>query len=504
MFNVNINRKAWRDRLGVSFSGPLGRAHGSSPKPETRHPNTPLLSRRQFLGQASCAAVTAIPVINTILNLKMAGSVAAAEPVTGEYRALVCIFLNGGNDSFNMLVPRGNAEYAEYAAIRQDLALAQNSLLPINPINNPGIQLGVHPGMPELQQLFENGHAAFVANVGTLVEPVTKATYQSGSATLPLGLFSHSDQIEQWQTSLPDTRSAVGWAGRMADMLKELNNNEKVSMNISLAGSNVWQSGLSVFEYAITSGGAVGLQGYQPQWQQYQELIQSRSAAVDSQLALQYNNLFAQTFAKSKKDAVDAYEVFATATAPDLPAGATFPSSTLAQQLRMVAKTIAGRNQLGMTRQTFFLSLGGWDHHDEVLDNQAAMLPIVSQAVGAFYNALELLGVQNQVTLFSCSDFGRTLTSNGRGSDHAWGGNHFVVGGDVNGKQIYGQYPSLYDNNPLDVGRGRLIPTTSADEYFAELALWLGVSQSSLPLVLPNINRFYDTNNINWPIGVLA
>jgi uncharacterized protein (DUF1501 family) len=462
------------------------------------------ISRRRFLGQASCAAVTAIPVINTILNLKMAGSVAAAEPVAGEYRALVCLFMNGGNDSFNMLVPRGNAEYAEYAAIRQDLALAQNSLLPINPTNTPGLQLGVHPGMPELQQLFEDGHAAFVANVGTLVEPVSKAQYLAGSATLPLGLFSHSDQVEQWQTSLPDTRSAVGWAGRIADLLKELNSNEKVSMNISLAGSNVWQSGLSVFEYAITTAGAVGLQGYQPQWQQYQELIQSRSAAVDSQLALEYNNLFAQTFAKSKKDAVDAYEIFAGATSADLPPGATFPSSNLAQQLRMVAKTIAGRDQLGVTRQTFFISLGGWDHHDEVLDNQAAMLPIVSQAVGAFYNALEELGVQNQVTLFSCSDFGRTLTSNGRGSDHAWGGNHFIVGGDVNGKQIYGQYPTLYDNNPLDVGRGRLIPTTSADEYFAELALWLGVSKSSLPLVLPNITRFYDTNSVNWPIGVLA
>jgi uncharacterized protein (DUF1501 family) len=462
------------------------------------------LSRRQFLGQASCAAVSAIPILNTILNLKLAGSVAAAEPGPSEYRALVCVFLNGGNDSFNMLVPRGGAAYAEYAAIRQDLALPQGDLLPINPVVDPGVQLGVHPGMPEIQQLFEDGHAAFVANVGTLVEPITKAQYLNGSVPLPLGLFSHSDQIEQWQTSLPDTRSAVGWAGRMADLLHAINGNDKVSMNISLAGSNVWQSGLSVFEYAITPNGAVGLQGYQPQWQQWQDVIQSRSAAVDSQLGVHYQNLFAQTFATSKRDAMEAYEVFAGATSADLPPGVTFPSTNLALSLRMIAKTIAGRNALGMTRQTFFVNFGGWDHHDEVLNNQAAMLPVVSQAIGAFYAALESLGVQNQVTLFTASDFGRTLTSNGRGSDHAWGGNHLVVGGGVNGRRIWGQYPSLYDNNPLDVGRGRLIPTTSADAYFAELARWLGVSPGSLPLVLPNIERFYDTGSEAWPVGFLA
>ncbi len=468
------------------------------------------MTRRRFLGQASCAAVTAIPMINTILNLKMAGSVAAAEPVNGEYRALVCLFLNGGNDSYNMLVPRGNAEYAEYAGIRQNLALAQNTLLPINPTNNPGLQLGVHPGMPELKNLFESGDACFVANVGTLVEPVTKANYLSNSATLPLGLFSHSDQIEQWQTSLPDTRTAVGWAGRMADLLKELNSNEKVSMNISLSGSNVWQSGLSIFEYAITQDGAVGLSGYNPNWEMYPAVTQIRSAAVESELSMQYGNLFAQTFAKAKKDAMEAYQSFSAATSPALPAGSPTPTSQLGTQLQMVAKAIAGRTTLGMTRQTFFVSLGGWDHHGELLANQAAMLPVVSKAVGDFYTTLGLVGTQqgvalkDQVTLFSSSDFGRTLTSNGRGSDHAWGGNHFVVGGGVNGQKIFGQYPALYDNNPLDVGRGRMIPTISVDEYFAELALWLGVSKSSLPLVLPNISRFYDLNSANWPVGFLA
>ena len=169
----------------------------------------------------------------------------------------------------------------------------------------------------------------------------------------------------------------------------------------------------------------------------------------------------------------------------------------------MIAKTIAGRTGLDVTRQTFFLQLGGWDHHDDVIGNQQVMLPYVSSAVGAFYNALVQLGVQDKVTLFTASDFGRTLTSNGKGSDHAWGGNHFVVGGSVNGKTIYGSYPSLYNDNPLDVGRGRLIPTTSTDAYFAELALWLGVSKSDLPLVLPNISYFDDTSSSAPPLGFL-
>ncbi len=466
-----------------------------------------LISRRRFLGQASCAAVSTLPVLSTLLNLKFASSIASAQTTPGsDYRALVCLFLNGGNDSFNMLAPRGTAEHAEYAAVRQDLALSAGELLPINPLNaaQVGRQLGVHPGMPELQQLFEAGHAAFVANVGTLVEPgVTKAGFQSGLSKLPVGLFSHSDQIEQWQTSLPDTRAGIGWAGRLADLLNSQNQHPEVSMNISLAGSNVWQTGNSVFEYAITPDGAVGLTGYSKEWVQEYGTRQVRSAAVDGQLALEYANVFQKTFAGAQRSALDAYDLFSGATSADLPAGATFPSSMLANQLRMIARTIAGRDALGARRQTFFVSLGGWDHHDEVLVNQANMLPVVSQAVGAFYHALELLGVQNNVTLFLASDFGRTLSSNGRGSDHAWGGNTFVVGGAVDGRKIYGAYPDLYAGNPLDLGRGRLIPTTSVDAYFAELALWLGVPPADLPLVLPNITRFYDPSSGVAPVGFL-
>lgn len=465
-----------------------------------------MITRRRFIGQASCAAVSSVSVLNTLLNLRLAGDIAAASPPSpNEYRALVCLFLNGGNDSYNMLVPRGNPEYAEYAAVRQNLALAQNSLIPINPTNNVGRSLGVHPAMPELANLFEQGHAAFVANVGTLIHPVTKAEYNNGSVSVPLGLFSHSDQQEQWQTSIPQSRAGTGWAGRMADLLQSLNGNQTVSMNISLSGSNIFQAGQNIFEYAITPTGAVSLSGYNGSWAMNDPAsMKARSAAVDSQLAQQYSNLLMQAFANTKRSALDAYGVFASATSGALPSGATFPSTPLGPELQMIAKTIAGRVGLGATRQTFFVQLGGWDHHDDVVGNQQLMLPYVSSAVGAFYNALVQLGIQDKVTLFTASDFGRTLTSNGKGSDHAWAGNHFVVGGSVNGKQIYGQYPALYQDSPVDVGRGRLIPTTSADEYFAEMALWLGVSKTNLPLVLPNIGNFYNTSSSAPPLGFLV
>ena len=462
------------------------------------------LSRRQFLGSANCALVGAIPVMNTLLNLRLAGSAAAATGNPTGFKALVCLFLNGGADSFNMLVPRG-AAYPEYSTIRSSIALPEAQLLPINPTNNAGRPLGLHPALPGLRDIFEAGKLAWVANVGTLVENVTKAQYNA-SQSLPLGLFSHSDQTEQWQTSLPDKRSGIGWGGRMADLLKSLNAQDKFSMNISLAGSNVWQSGNTVAEYAIRDTGADGLFGYDSAYDPNPDhrLTQIRSAALDSQMALEYQNLFQQSFAKSKKDATAAYDTFTAATNVTLPASVTWPTTALGNQLKMVAKTIAGRGGLDMCRMTFFVNYGGWDHHSGLISNQASMLPVVNDAVKAFYDTMVALGASDDVVLYSSSDFGRTLTSNSQGSDHAWGGNQFVLGGPVKGKQIYGSYPDLYQDSPLDVGRGRLIPTTSVDAFFAEMALWLGVSKSSLPLVLPNIARFYSPSSTSAPVGFLV
>ncbi|MEO5714696.1 MAG: DUF1501 domain-containing protein [Luteolibacter sp.] len=483
-------------------------------------------TRRRFMGQASCAAVTSIPLLNTLLNLRLASSIAnAAPPATGEYRAIVCLFLSGGNDSYNMLAPysgpsptNGNS-YAEYAASRGNLALPQAQMHQIHPDNTPGRVFGVHPSMPKLAARFEAGDAAFVANVGTLIEPVqNRAQVIAASKHLPLGLYSHSDQIEQWQTSVPHSRSGIGWAGKMMDLIKDINPSQVVSMNISMDGSNVFQSGITGAEYAVNpgnsnepEGGAVPLTGYNAGYDANNGFSNASSSAVDGLLAQNYGNLLQQTYQQKRRTAQDAYALYHGATAGTLPGGITFPNTSLGRQLRQVAKALMGRSALGAVRQTFFVNRGGWDHHSDTLALQLDMLEEVDEAVGAFWAQLVALGIENQVTLFTGSDFGRTLTSNDQGSDHAWGGNHFVMGGSVVGKNIYGQYPSLAVNpdigaevNPLDTGRGRMIPTTSCDQYFAELALWLGVPQSSLPLILPNIGNFFDANSSTPPLGFLG
>lgn len=476
------------------------------------------LTRRRFFGEASCAAVSSIPVLNSLLNLSVTGKLAAAE-ADGGYRALVCVFFSGGNDSFNMLSPYGGTPYTEYLASRADLALPTSQQIHITPDNTPGRTFGVHHRMPNLAARFTAGDAAFVANVGTLIEPVqTRLQVAQNRKRLPLGLYSHSDQIEQWQTSVPHARSGIGWAGRMADLLKDLNADPRVSMNISFDGSNVWQTGQSVAEYAVSAGnaqepngGAIALLPYQQTWQANQPLPQGVSAAIDSQLALDYTNLLQRTFVHKRRAARDAFKLYDDATKPALPGAITFPNTQLGRQMQMVARSINGRTALGACRQTFFVNRGGWDHHNEVLANQDAMLPEVDDALGALWAALVAMGVENDVVIYSASDFGRTLTSNARGSDHAWGGNQFVLGGSVAGKKIYGHYPSLAVNpesgpevNPLDTGRGRFIPTTSVDEFFAEMALWLGVAPSSLPLVLPNIGNFYSPSSGSPPLGFLT
>jgi uncharacterized protein (DUF1501 family) len=456
-----------------------------------------MVTRRKFLGQASCAAVGSTAVLSTVLDLGMWNVL--AQTSGGDYRALVCLFLGGGADSFNMLVPRGAAEHAEYAQVRRDLALPLETLLPITPATPDGREYGLHPGLLELQGLFGTGRVALLANVGTLVEPTTLTTYRNGLARLPLGLFSHSDQTTHWQTSLPDRRTNVGWMGRMADVLGSLNSNQNIAMNISLGGTNILQTGAFTAHYTITENGSTGLRDYGGQWPS--AIV--RTNAIDSLLALDYQHLFERTFAERMRGAIDAHLQFSAAIDAIPPLATVFSDTGLSRQLRMVARTIAARDLLGLRRQTFFIGLGGWDHHDDVLANQEDMLPVVSAGLSEFQSAMVELGVEQDVALFTASDFGRTLTSNGRGSDHAWGGNHIIVGGSVRGGDIYGQFPQLYEDNPLDTGRGRLIPTTSVDQYFAELALWFGVPRQDLEIVLPNLRRFWDPGSSGSPVGFM-
>ena len=324
------------------------------------------ISRRNFIGEASCLAVGTTTIFNSILNLGMANALAGfgAEE---DYRALVCILLSGGNDSFNMLVPTSNAEYQEYSNTRSNLALAQNELLGINPITSDGRTFGIHPAMPEIQSLFENGNLAFVPNVGTLVEPLTKTEFVNAEKNIPLGLLSHSDQAMQWMNSFPQDRTAVGWGGKMADLLMDANSNQSISMNISLSGNNIFQSGDQTIEYTINPDvGGTGIIGYG----ESDLFNQLRTAGINSMLNQQYHNVFKKTYANTIQNAQESNEQFNAAIMDVDPFATQFSDNYVSQSLQMIARTIAAREALGMKKQTFFLTFGGWDHHDELLGNQ--------------------------------------------------------------------------------------------------------------------------------------
>jgi uncharacterized protein (DUF1501 family) len=469
------------------------------------------INRRQFIGEASCAAVGSTTLFSMLSQLFMTNALSTSGMGMGmndDYKALVCILLAGGNDSFNMLIPRSDDEYNEYVATRSNLSIPQDQILPINPITSDGREYGVHPSMGGVQNLFEDGKLAFISNVGTLYEPImNRDEYHSREKTRPLGLYSHSDQIQQWQTSVPQSREAAGWGGRLADIMQSLNDYQGISMNISLSGRNVFQSGDTVLEYAIQNEGT-GVEGVERiKYQNNQGFLNMiRDQAVDSLTSDVYSHVFKQTFSEQMRSSIEAQNIFSNAIANVPPMSTTFSDHYLSENLEMVAKVIAARQDLGMTRQTFFMTFGGWDHHNELINNQNYMLGVVNNALSEFNAALEEIGMEDKVTTFTISDFSRTLTTNGNGSDHAWGGNQIVMGGSVIGKEIYGNYPALYlDGNPLNVSnRGILIPTTSCDAFFAELALWFGLSSNDLTTVLPNIGNFYSPGDPDWPIGFLT
>jgi len=503
------------------------------------------LSRREFLGQASCAAVGSLGLLSTLLNLRMANSAAAqglpsADP--NDYRALVCLFFAGGMDSYNLLVPApsSGAPYNTYVTTRggiydavansDGLALPSASVLGLAAHASDPFGFGVHPrcadysGSPGMASLYGQGSLAFVANVGTLAERVTKTTYNNSTARRPRGLYSHSDQVQQWHTSVATEARTIGWAGRAADLLHAGNQDARVSMSISLAGNNTWQTGRAVFNYNISTSGSSLPSDYASPLATPVVGTNSRSAirtaAIDNQLQQEYQNLLDRTFAQNFRDSIDASaafkDVFDATTLTTLfpgdaaypyPAGytaSTDPARTLGQQFKAILRTIKVRQDLGLRRQTFFLNYGGWDHHDEVIASMDRMVDVVNRCLAAYWQGLGELGLREKVTLYSASDFARTLTSNGAGSDHAWGGNAFVLGGAVNGGRVYGSYPDLALNGPSIVtSRGVTLPAVSVDEYFAELALWFGVSRANLPLVLPNIGNFLPAGSDAAPVGFL-
>jgi uncharacterized protein (DUF1501 family) len=414
-----------------------------------------------------------------------------------DYRALVCVFLAGGNDCWNMVVPTSTAEYNAYsrsrggeAGVGSGLAIPQASLLPISlqTANVNGMTFGLHPSMAGLQGLFNSAHAAVVANVGPLIRPTTKAQYQTPGWELPPQLFSHNDQQDQWHSLRGRQLLKTGWGGRVADALP---------LAVSLAGQTLFEAGSAARPYVMGSTGATNFAGFAATGVGLARR-QAFQAVLDATLASTTNTVYERAYATVQGSAVQFSDRVNTALGqsrsftalPD--SGVTL--SSLSTQLRTVAKMISVRSQLAMSRQIFFVQIGGFDTHDDLVTLQPNLLGDVSNSIKAFYDALVEMGMDSSVTLFTHSDFGRTLTSNGDGSDHAWGGIQFVVGGAVRGATIYGDYPLLEIGSTLDVGGGRFIPTASADQYAATLATWFGVADVDLDRVSPNIGNFSQRN----------
>ncbi len=484
--------------------------------------STPDLSRRKFLG-ACCASVGATGMLSALAQLRLIGAVAdtatggsalatpgaplppsiAAAPQS-DFKALVCLFMAGGNDSNNLIVPTDTASYADYATGRGALALTQAALLPITPRTNDGRTWGLHPSLginPNgttgggFKGLFDQGKVAVLANVGTLSYPLDKTLYNARTDLRPMQLFSHNDQQVEWQSSLADKPFTTGWGGRLADLTNAFNTNNRISMAITLNGQNSFQVGRNVEQYAVGTTGAIGLTGAGTGT----SVNGLRTAALNDALAAQNANLFETAFGGLTTGAMTNSALLSSVVTGTSPFASFFTglNSSLSQQLHMIARLVNAQSTLGLKRQIFFARLGGWDLHDSQVTAgntatgaHANLLRDVSQSVTAFYSALASINADNQVTTFTASDFGRTFNTNGDGSDHGWGSHHFIIGGAVKGGDIYGRMPVFSINGPDDTGRGRWIPSTSVDEYSATLAKWFGVSATDLPVVLPNIGRF--------------
>jgi uncharacterized protein (DUF1501 family) len=459
------------------------------------------ISRRKFVSNA-CGAMGYTTMLSSLINVKALAAAAidnSANLMAGDYKALVFLMLQGGNDSFNMVIPRDDTAYGNYAVSRSNLAIDQSSLLAINPLVSDGSLYGLHPNLSHFQSMFESGRMAFLNNIGTLVEPTTKSQYYDGTVQTPLGLFSHADQQQQWQSGRPHERTNIGWGGRIADLTQSMNESENISMNISLNGINVFQYGQEVIPYVINQNGSIGIRDYDAT-DPYSVI---RNQALNNMLERDYQDVFKNTYINTIKTSNEASQSFQQAidVIPDFTA--EIPDSALARDLRMIAKTIAAREALGFSRQVFYVQLTGFDNHDELLVNHGNNMTVLNEALNYFNTVLDELNVADEVTLFSISDFARTLTSNGNGTDHAWGGNVFVMGGAVNGQNMFGQYPSLALGSDLDIYSGVLVPTTATDMYFAELAQWFGVSNTDINMIFPNLSHFFDINSGNNPLGFL-
>jgi len=458
------------------------------------------ISRRNFIAKSGLAMLGSGFLGSSFFNLNAIAAHTVRNRKFNDYKAMVCLMMEGGADSFNILIPRSNVEYNIYSNSRSNLAIPQNELLTINPLNNDGILYGLHPQMSQLQTLFNTGELSFISNVGSLIEPVTKDDFWSGTVDLPLGLFSHADQSQQWQNGRPGDRTPIGWGGRISDIMSSENSNQVIPMSVSLSGNNVFQHGIQTIEFVINESGIAGIEGYNLNDGIYNQV---KTSALDSLFARQYNDIYKSTYISTLKNANSAGTQFMDAIENIGEFATQFSDTELSQKFKMIAKTIAARDYLGFDRQIFFVRFPAWDHHDDVLENMNIMLPELCDALSEFNSVMHELDTNDMVTTFSMSDFGRTLSSNGNGSDHAWGGNTMVMGGAVNGQRRFGEFPDLQLDSDIDVGGGVIIPQISSAEYLAEIAMWFGISNEQVYDIFPNLLNFYDVNSGDLPIGFL-
>jgi uncharacterized protein (DUF1501 family) len=437
------------------------------------------MDRRRFLARTALG-------IGTGLVAASLPRAASAAPFT-DYKALVSVFLFGGNDAFNMIVPRSVAEHAAYARSRQNLAIPRDSLLPLDPLSSDGAQYGLHPAMTPLAPRFASGELAVVANVGPLVQPVTRDQVLARSVPVPPQLFSHNDQQEQWHTLAGGLGLRTGWAGRTADAIAADTSAQTLPVNVSLTGTTSFQIGAAAAPYSVGTDGAVGhFVLSSPQAAFFAE----RRAMFERLLAARGDSAITRSFAAVQARSLRLADTVSGALAAAVPLRTTFPSSSLGAQLAMTARLIAVRERLQMQRQIFMVAAGGYDTHDNQNTDQPRLFGELAAALTAFQGALEELGVGRSVVTFTQSDFGRTLTSNGDGTDHGWGSHQLVLGGPVRGREIYGTMPRLEIGGPDDIGAGRIVPTLGTDQYAATLLRWFGLTPAQLDAVAPNLRNF--------------
>jgi uncharacterized protein (DUF1501 family) len=450
-----------------------------------KHNNHFNQQRRTFL-QRSLSSFAGITTASGVgLNFGLANAALAnAGARFDDYKALVCVFLYGGNDSLNMLVPTDDYEYQIYQQVRQGLAYSQDALLPINPNSPQPYAMGMPAAMSAAHSLFEQKKLAVVANAGPLLQPVTKLQATQDRTLLPPQLFSHNDQQNHWQSGKPQGPAFSGWAGRMAELITDTQSS--LPINLSIDGINLLQTGSNSSPFSLNATGPEQFAGLDAT----QDWNLGRVSAFE-RLMSNTPHVLEQGFKNVLVSASTNNTLIASALEQASETQVQYPANNdLAEQLKMVANLASVQEQLGQERQIFYVGLGGWDTHDNQVTVHPRLLQSLSEALSAFQANIDELGLAEQITTFTMSDFGRTLTSNGDGTDHGWGGHQLIMGGAVNGGELYGTMPSLELGSDDDLGDGRIIPTLSVDQYAASLSRWFGLSENELNAVFPNLSRF--------------